>query len=196
MAINYLDLPIGNKYPYEVDCVVEIGKDTNLKYEYDERLHVFRLDRCLLSSMSYPCTYGFIPSTKADDGDALDMLIYSPASMMTGTVCTCRVIGALDMTDGGKKDYKVLGVPVFNPRPIRDIADVDQMCLRITKNFFQNYKELEGKDVQIGNWMNADFARERVIAAHKAYFQNQVQVPESFYQEPESDCNLPPEQLI
>ena len=105
MAINYLDLPIGRKYPYEVDCVVEIGKDTNLKYEYDERLHVFRLDRCLLSSMSYPCTYGFIPSTKADDGDALDMLIYSPASMMTGTVCTCRVIGALDMTDGGKKDW-------------------------------------------------------------------------------------------
>ena len=66
MAINYLDLPIGRKYPYEVDCVVEIGKDTNLKYEYDERLHVFRLDRCLLSSMSYPCTYGFIPSTKAE----------------------------------------------------------------------------------------------------------------------------------
>ena len=169
MAINYLDLPIGRKYPYEVDCVVEIGKDTSLKYEYDERLHVFRLDRCLLSSMSYPCTYGFIPSTKADDGDALDMLIYSPASMMTGTVCTCRVIGALDMTDGGKKDYKVLGVPVFNPRPIKDIGDVDQMFLRITKNFFQNYKELEGKDVQIGDWKDAAFARERVIAAHRAY---------------------------
>ena len=191
MAINYLDLPIGRRYPYEVDCVVEIGKDTNLKYEYDERLHV-----CLRSSMSYPCTYGFIPSTKADDGDALDMLIYSPASMMTGSVCTCRVIGALDMTDGGKKDYKVLGVPVFNPRPIKDIGDVDQMFLRITKNFFQNYKELEGKDVQIGEWKDAQFARERVIAAHRAYFQNQVQVPESFYQEPESAEHLPPEELI
>lgn len=45
MSINYLDLPIGRKYPFEVDCVVEISKDTNLKYEYDERLHVFRLDR-------------------------------------------------------------------------------------------------------------------------------------------------------
>ena len=170
MAINYLDLPIGRKYPYEVDCVVEIGKDTNLKYEYDERLHVFRLDRCLLSSMSYPCTYGFIPSTKADDGDALDMLIYSPASMMTGSVCTCRVIGALDMTDGGKKDYKVLGVPTFNPRPIKDIG--------------------------IGEWQDAAFARERVIAAHRAYFQNQVQIPETFYQEPESAEHLPPDELI
>ena len=116
--------------------------------------------------------------------------------MMTGTVCTCRVIGALDMTDGGKKDYKVLGVPVFNPRPIKDIGDVDQMFLRITKNFFQNYKELEGKDVQIGEWKDAAFARERVIAAHRAYFQNQVQVPETFYQEPESAENLPPDELI
>ena len=196
MAINYLDLPIGRKYPFEVDCVVEIGKDTNLKYEYDERLHVFRLDRCLVSSMSYPCTYGFIPSTKADDGDALDMLIYSPASMITGTVCTCRVIGALDMTDGGKKDYKVLGVPVFNPRPFCDITDVDQMFLRITKNFFQNYKELEGKDVQIGDWKDAAFAREKVIAAHRAYFQNQVQVPDACYQEPEHDEKITAEELI
>jgi inorganic pyrophosphatase len=65
MPINYLDLPIGPKYPYEVDCVVEIGKDQNVKYEYDEHLHVFRLDRCLLSSMSYPCSYGFVPCTLA-----------------------------------------------------------------------------------------------------------------------------------
>ena len=72
MAINYLDLPIGRKYPYEVDCVVEIGKDTNLKYEYDERLHVFRLDRCLLSSMSYPCTYGLQPGIH-DYGDGLHL---------------------------------------------------------------------------------------------------------------------------
>src|SRR5690554_3646884 len=104
MPINYLDLPIGPKYPYEVDCVVEIAKDTNVKYEYDERLNVFRLDRCLLSSMNYPCSYGFVPSTLADDGDAIDMLIYNSAPLQTGTVVTCRVVGVLDMTDGGKKE--------------------------------------------------------------------------------------------
>lgn len=196
MSINYLDLPIGHKYPFEVDCVVEISKNTNLKYEYDERLHVFRLDRCLLSSMSYPCSYGFIPSTLADDGDALDMLIYNAAPLNMASVCCCRVVGALDMTDGGKKDYKVLGVPVFNPRLIRDIKDIDQMFLRITRNFFQNYKELEGKDVQIGEWKDAAFARDKVIAAHRAYFQTQVQVPETCYQEPESGDILPPEELI
>ena len=73
---------------------------------------------------------------------------------------------------------------------------MDQMFLRITRNFFQNYKELEGKDVQIGEWQNAAFAREKVIAAHKAYFQMQVQVPETCYQEPESVDHLPPDELI
>lgn len=187
MPINYLNLPIGSKYPYEVDCVVEIGKDTNVKYEYDEHLNVFRLDRCLLSSMSYPCTYGFVPSTLADDGDAIDMLIYDSASLITGTVVTCRVVGVLDMSDGGKKDYKILGVPVYTPRPIRNIQDVDPMFLKITRNFFQYYKELEGKNVEIGEWLDADFAREKIVSAHRAFFQRQVQIPETCYQEPESD---------
>lgn len=186
MAINYLNLPIGPKYPYEVDCVVEIGKDTNVKYEYDEHLHVFRLDRCLLSSMNYPCSYGFVPSTLADDGDAIDMLIYDSATLNTGTVVTCRVVGVLDMSDGGKKDYKLLGVPAYTPRPIRDIQDVDPMFLKITRNFFQYYKELEGKNVEIGDWQDAESAREKVIAAHKAFFQRQVQIPETCYQEPET----------
>jgi len=200
MPINYLDLPIGPKYPYEVDCVVEIGKDTNVKYEYDEHLHVFRLDRCLLSSMSYPCSYGFVPSTLADDGDAIDMLIYNSASLNTGTVVTCRVVGVLDMTDGGKKDYKILGVPLYTPRPIRDIHDVDPMFLKITRNFFQYYKELEGKNVQIGEWLDSKFAREKIVSAHHAYFQTQVQMPEMCYQEPENDgefeSSIPPSILM
>lgn len=186
MPINYLSLPVGPKYPYEVDCVVEIGKGTNVKYEYDEKYHVFRVDRCLLSSMSYPCSYGFVPSTLSDDGDAIDMLVYDSASFGTGTIVTCRVVGALDMTDGGKKDYKVLGVPAFSPRPCRDIQDVDSMFLKIARNFFRNYKELEGKDVEIGDWQNAEFARERIKEAHKNFFQRQVQEPDANYQQPES----------
>ena len=190
MPINYLDLPIGPKYPYEVDCVVEIPKDTNVKYEYDEHYHVFRVDRCLLSSMSYPASYGFIPSTLGDDGDALDVLVYNSSALNTGSVVTCRVVGVLDMTDGGKKDYKVLGVPLFMHHPLRDIHDIDPMFLKITRNFFQYYKELEGKNVEIGNWMDAKFAREKVVAAHEAYFRTQVQRPETCYQEPEIDADM------
>jgi inorganic pyrophosphatase len=169
--LNFLDLPIGKNSPKEVECVVEIAKDTNVKYEYDEELHIFRLDRCLLSSMNYPCSYGFIPSTFADDGDALDMLIYNSTPLMTGTVVTCRVLGVLDMTDGGKKDYKVLGVPLFNPNNYSDVTEIDPMFLKVTRNFFQYYKELEGKSVQIGDWLDANIAKQIIIESHQAYFE-------------------------
>ena len=175
-----------------MDCVVEIPKDTNVKYEYDERFHVFRLDRCLLSSMSYPCSYGLIPSTRADDGDALDMLVYCSAPLATGTVVSCRAVGVLDMTDGGKKDYKVLGVPLYIPHPIRDLHDVDPMFLKITRNFFQYYKELEGKSVEIGDWLPAEVAREKIIEAHKNFFATQIQCPEQCYQEPEVNSEFNP----
>ena len=171
MPINYLELPIGPKYPYEVDCVVEIPKDTNVKYEYDERYHVFRLDRCLLSSMSYPCSYGLIPSTRADDGDALDMLVYCSSPLATGTVVSCRAVGVLDMTD---------------------VQDVDPMFLKITRNFFQYYKELEGKSVQIGDWLPAEVAREKIVEAHRNFFATQVQAPETCYQEPENSSDSNP----
>lgn len=167
--MNYLDLPIGKDYPNVVDCVVEISKDTNAKYEYDEDLHIFRLDRCLLSSMNYPCSYGFIPSTHCDDGDALDMVIYNTTPILTGTVVTCRVIGVLDMTDSGQKDYKVVGVPIYNPNAYQDISEIDPMFLKVTRNFFQYYKELEHKKVDIGDWMDAAAARAIVEQSHMDY---------------------------
>lgn len=169
--MNYLDLPIGKEAPDIVECVIEIAKDTSVKYEYDEDMHVFRMDRCLISSMSYPASYGFIPSTYADDDDALDMLVYNSMPVATGTCVKVRVLGCLDMTDDGKKDYKLVGVPLFNPNHYHDISDLDPVFLKVTRNFFQHYKELEGKDVQIDNWKSADFAKSVVETAHGRYLQ-------------------------
>ncbi len=166
---NYLNLPIGENAPECVECVVEVPKDTNTKYEYDEKLNIFRLDRCLLSSMNYPASYGFIPSTHADDGDALDMLVFNSAPLLTGTVVTCRVVGVLNMTDGGKKDYKLLGIPVFNPNRYADIEDIDPMFLKITRNFFKYYKELEGKSVEIDGWYGKQAAYEIIMSGHQTY---------------------------
>jgi inorganic pyrophosphatase len=130
------------------------------------------LDRCLLSSMNYPCSYGFVPSTLGDDGDALDMLIYNSAPLMTGTVVSCRVLGVLDMTDGGRKDYKLVGVPLYNPNNYQDITAIDPMFLKVAKNFFQYYKELEGKSVELGDWMGAERAREIILEGHQAYLEH------------------------
>ena len=72
---DYLSLPVGANAPDVVNAVIEIPQNEVNKYEYDKKLHVFRLDRNLHSPVHYPGDYGFIPSTLSGDGDALDVLV-------------------------------------------------------------------------------------------------------------------------
>ena len=83
---GYVDFPIGDEVPEIVSAVVEFPKGGISKYEYDEKLHVFRLDRNLHSPVHYPGDYGFIPQTIADDGDPLDILILTDAGTFPGCV--------------------------------------------------------------------------------------------------------------
>jgi len=141
--------------PDMVYAVVEISKGTSAKYEYDPVIEAFKLDRCLNSAMVYTCNYGFIPSTKADDDDPLDILIYNNTPIMRGTLVECNVIGVLDMTDQGKKDYKILATPCSHIKEYRCIHnDIDPMFLKVTKNFFKHYKDLENKKVEVGDWLD------------------------------------------
>ena len=90
--LNYELIQITNsqKSPKVVNSIVEIPKGTNVKYEYDNDLGVFKYDRSLTSAFMYPCSYGFIPSTLSDDGDALDMLIYNSTPIERGTLVECK----------------------------------------------------------------------------------------------------------
>lgn len=146
----------------EVNCVIEITKDTNVKYEYDTALGVFKLDRCLISAMRYPCNYGFIPQTVGDDGDPLDVIIYSGAPLMTGTLVSGNVIGALDMEDKGKKDYKILVVPSFNSHKITSLASLEENYLEIVKDFFSHYKNVSQSKVVVKDWIGRESALEIV----------------------------------
>jgi inorganic pyrophosphatase len=167
--MNLHRLPLGDEAPEVVRCIIEIAKDTNTKFEFDEEHNVFMLDRVLLSSMLYPANYGFLPSTHAQDGDPLDVLVLMNASMPPGTVVMAKPVGVLDMTDGGKKDYKVLAVPIFQRNPAKEIEDVDPVFLMIARNFFKGYKELEGKAVEIGEWLNRQEAYRIINDARQSY---------------------------
>ena len=158
MSGNLYHLPIHKLSPSIINCIIEIPKDTNVKYEYDSKLGVFKYDRSLISAMVYPASYGFIPSTKSDDGDALDVLIYNSRPIETGTLVEAKVIGVLDMTDDGDKDYKILATPVSHVREYNDLSDIDPQFLKICQNFFSHYKDLNNKEVEVLDWHEADFA--------------------------------------
>ncbi len=81
--INYLNLPIGENVPDEVNAVIEIPRGQTNKYEYDKQLLVFGWTAICNSPVHYPGDYGFIPSTLSEDGDPLDVLVLVDAPSFT-----------------------------------------------------------------------------------------------------------------
>jgi len=156
--MNLYNIPTHNRSPKIVNTIIEIPKDTNVKYEYNPSYSVFSYDRSLISAMVYPCSYGFIPSTLAEDGDALDVLVYNAMPIQTGTLVECRVIGVLDMEDEGFKDYKILCAPTSHIKKYRSLKDIDPNFLKICKNFFSHYKDLNDKKVKVLNWHEKEYA--------------------------------------
>jgi len=161
------NLPPGpkNKFPEEVYIVIEISKGSKLKYEYDEELKAFVLDRILYTSMHYPLDYGFIPSTLCDDGDPLDALVISSMPLQVGTVVKARPVALLEMEDEKGKDEKLLCVLTEKIDPtfgfIKDLKDVPESIKNQIKHFFEHYKELEpGKWVKVLEWKDASYAKE------------------------------------
>ncbi len=162
---NYLNLPLGDNAPDEINVIVEIPEKSRNKYEYDKSLDIFRLDRALHSAIYYPGDYGFAPQTLALDGDPLDVLVLVIEPTFPGCLVSARPIGLLEMTDGGEEDDKVLAVPVGEPAfdEIHNYTQIFPHLLRKVSHFFETYKQLEGKHTAVGDWRDAAYAR-RVIS--------------------------------
>jgi inorganic pyrophosphatase len=169
------DIDPGPYAPKSVRMIVEIAKGGSNKCEYDIELGVFRLDRALYSPMHYPGDYGFVPGTVADDGDPIDILVLMTHPSFTGCMIEVRPVGILDMVDNSEADYKVLAVPMRNPRydEIHNIGDVRGHQLREIEHFFQIYKELEGKNVKLQGWRDVHAAHEAIMKARGRYLDQQ-----------------------
>lgn len=157
-------LPIGDKAPEEINAVIEIPRGSSNKYEYDKELGVFRLDRPMYSPLFYPFDYGWVPETLSQDGDALDVLVIGSHPTFPGCVVTCRPLGVLMMRDDKGPDEKILARVSHDPRyhGVRRLSHVAEHVLREIEHFFQVYKTLEEKEVEIGEWRDVEAARELI----------------------------------
>ena len=162
----------GNKVPQEINVIVEIPASSAIKYEYDEKSGFMMVDRFMHTTMRYPFNYGFMPHTKADDGDPLDVLVLSTHPIMVGCVIEVRPVGMLEMEDEDGIDHKILAVPLDKIDPffshIQDVTDINIMTLDSMKHFFEKYKDLENnKWVKVQEFKNKkaalDVIRETVI---------------------------------
>ena len=152
-----------------IEVTVEIPSGSRNKYEYDHQRHRYVLDRVLFSSVHYPCDYGFLEGSLADDGDPLDVLVLISEPTFPGCVVRARPVGVLDMTDDKGHDYKILAVAHDDPRyeEAAALEDVSPHLLREIENFFSIYKELEGRATEVRGWLGVGEAR-RIIDAARA----------------------------
>jgi inorganic pyrophosphatase len=138
-----------------IEVTVEIPSGSRNKYEFDHRRHRFVLDRVLYSSVHYPCDYGFIEDSMAEDGDPLDVLILIAEPTFPGCVVRARPIGVLDMADEKGHDYKILAVAHDDPRweQVTALEGLSPHRLREIENFFETYKTLEGRETTVSGWL-------------------------------------------
>ncbi|MGH2356422.1 MAG: inorganic diphosphatase [Candidatus Limnocylindria bacterium] len=143
--------------PAVIEVTVEIPSGSRNKYEYDHRRHRFVLDRVLYSSVHYPCDYGFMAGSLAEDGDPLDVLVMIAEPTFPGCVIRARPVGVLDMADEKGHDYKVLAVAHDDPRwdGATSLDDIAPHWLREIENFFQTYKALESRETSVRGWLGA-----------------------------------------
>ena len=109
----------GTALPAEFNVIIEIPMNAEpVKYEVDKETGALFVDRFLMTAMHYPCNYGYVPRTIADDGDPVDVLVVTPFAVATGAVIRCRPIGVLLMDDEAGGDSKLLAVPADEILPI------------------------------------------------------------------------------
>jgi len=163
------------QFPDRIEVVVEIPRGSRNKYEFDEHAGVYRLDRVLSSAVFYNFDYGFIEATRADDGDHTDALLVIDEPTFPGCHVWARPIGVLEMRDEKGADYKVLSVAEGDPHQAH-IERLDQMRphrLVEIEHFFETYKLLEDKNVEVLGWRDADRAREILRLDHAAWRREQ-----------------------
>ena len=144
----------GIEFPAVIEVFVEIAAGSRNKYEFDEEAHVIRLDRVLSSAVYYNFDYGFIEGTRADDGDHTDAMLLIDEPTFPGCRVWARPVGVLKMSDEQGVDFKVLCVALADPlyNHVDALRQVSPHKLLEIEQFFNTYKNLEDKSVEVDGW--------------------------------------------
>ena len=145
------DVSPGNELPRDFQAVIEIPLGSNVKYELDKPTGLLKVDRIIHSAVFYPANYGFIPQTYAEDNDPLDVLVLCQEPVQPLSLIKARAIGLMTMIDSGASDDKIIAVATNDPEfnSYVEAKELPPHRLLVLKRFFQDYKQLEGKAVEV-----------------------------------------------
>jgi inorganic pyrophosphatase len=169
MDIN--KIAVGPNPPHEINVIVEVPlRSDPIKYEFDKAAGAIVVDRFLYTTMFYPCNYGFIPHTLAEDGDPVDVMVMGRMPVLPGAVLPARPIGVLRMRDEAGPDEKILAVPLSRItrlwERVQTYHDVAEIELQRIAHFFTHYKDLEpDKWVELEGWGEPEEAQRLIMEA-------------------------------
>ena len=133
----------GKKTPQIVNALIEIPQGSRAKYEIDKETGLLKLDRIIHSS--------FHP---------LDILVMCSESIQPLCLVEATVIGNMQMIDNGERDDKIIAVATQDPtvNHLSDINELPTHFIAVLRNYFENYKVLENKVVEIDEFQNKETA--------------------------------------
>ena len=165
------EISAGEETPNVINMIVEIPNGSKNKYEIDKGTGLIKLDRAMKSAQDYPFDYGFVPQTLWEDGDALDVVLLATYPLYPGILVEARPVAVMRMIDGGEGDDKIIAVPKDDPRfdEVQDLADVNKHTIKEIQHFFETYKTIDGKSVQITGVEGREQAYEAVKKGLRLY---------------------------
>lgn len=165
----------GEEAPKIVNALIEIPQGSKTKYEIDKKTGLLKLDRVIYSSFHYPINYGFIPQTLGKDGDPLDILVMCSEAIQSLCLVEALVIGNMQMIDTNMIDDKIIAIAIKDPSVnyINSLDGLPQHFFSVLRNYFEQYKVLENKEVKIHDFQDKQKAFEVInesIEFYKATF--------------------------
>lgn len=154
-----------------VNVIIETPRGSRNKFAYKETFGVIELRRILRGGMAWPCDFGFIPQTHADDGDALDVALLIDEPCFPGCLVRARVLGAIGLIKNGDENDRLICCPVSLEGAastwdeLRSLDDVSPRLLREIEGFLTDYQTFEGNEIVLTGLKTRDEALESVRAS-------------------------------
>src|SRR5437763_348499 len=138
-----------------VNIVIETPKGSRVKYGYDEKSGILELKKALPEGMIFPFNFGFIPGTKADDGDPMDVLVVNQEPLIPGCLVKARlmaIIGAEQKERDGQKirNDRLVAMAIGKQTPtFMESLELDKKTLKEIEYFFVSYNKLADKEFKV-----------------------------------------------
>jgi len=140
---------------FQCKAIIETLKGRRNKFDYDPDFRLFKLGGLLPEGMAFPFDFGFIPSTLADDGDPVDVMVLMDEPAHVGCLVDVRIVGVIEAQQIEKgqatENDRLLAVAIhsYNHEHIKSLEDVDKTLLDQVEEFFVSYNKSRGKKFKV-----------------------------------------------